>query len=501
MDADVNACLLLGLSSGTHADSQPSVNVDPSGASPSALSPRCTPAVVATALMSANKKYDATTAADSTKNRRMQVSALPRKEWSAEEDALIRSGVEKLGCRWRVIAAQLPGRSDDAVRNRWSRLQESLRGGSAQSRRASASSGIADMEILHRNSSRSNATRLSGIPRFGTAGGSSGSSSIGDDEGAANGGDRVNGSEAPAVAVKGAAAWDNIGGRSGSGNSGCTGSCSCGGSWGCTGRGGSSEVGAGGNGGNMTGSSSKLGEPRGHERTSWTRAEDDVIIQGIAELGHKWYEIARRLPGRTDHAIRNRWSRLQSIIGMESIGGAESSAKLRSPRQVPMIVGFDSPAVVPPAMARTADMPRISLAVTLPPPPPPSQPAAASLQVLLHTATESPAAAAAALAASNLLYHSSQAAATSPAASHEATTTMHASLSLAVLANVGGLRRSDGSGINPEGSDAEFTTGTSELLLLHRTPLCHSSPQISSTARSIEEWPDLLLLNYKRSRV
>ena len=457
--------------------------------------------MVAAALMSANKKYDATTAADSTKNRRMQVSALPRKEWSAEEDALIRSGVEKLGCRWRVIAAQLPGRSDDAVRNRWSRLQESLRGGSAQSRRASASSGIADMEILHRNSSRSNATRLSGIPRFGTAGGSSGSSSIGDDEGAASGGDRVNGSEAPAVAVKGAAAWDNIGGRSGSGNSGCTGSCSCGGSWGCTGRGGSSEVGAGGNGGNMTGSSSKLGEPRGHERTSWTRAEDDVIMQGIAELGHKWYEIARRLPGRTDHAIRNRWSRLQSIIGMESIGGAESSAKLRSPRQVPMIVGFDSPAVVLPAMARTADMPRISLAVTLPPPPPPSQPAAASLQVLLHTATESPAAAAAALAASNLLYHSSQAAATSPAASHEATTTMHASLSLAVLANVGGLRRSDGSGINPEGSDAEFTTGTSELLLLHRTPLCHSSPQISSTARSIEEWPDLLLLNYKRSRV
>merc|ERR1712046_519982 len=58
------------------------------------------------------------------------------------------------------------------------------------------------------------------------------------------------------------------------------------------------------------------------ERTSWTRAEDDVIVQGVAELGHKWYEIARRLPGRTDHAIRNRWSRLQSIIGLhESLEG------------------------------------------------------------------------------------------------------------------------------------------------------------------------------------
>jgi len=62
------------------------------------------------------------------KQRRLQVSALPRKEWSADEDALIRNGVERLGCRWRLIAAQLPGRSDDAVRNRWSRLQDSIRG-------------------------------------------------------------------------------------------------------------------------------------------------------------------------------------------------------------------------------------------------------------------------------------------------------------------------------------------------------------------------------------
>jgi len=54
------------------------------------------------------------------------------------------------------------------------------------------------------------------------------------------------------------------------------------------------------------------------ERTSWTRAEDEVIVQGVAELGHKWYEIARRLPGRTDHAIRNRWSRLQSIMSVSA---------------------------------------------------------------------------------------------------------------------------------------------------------------------------------------
>ena len=38
--------------------------------------------------------------------------------------------------------------------------------------------------------------------------------------------------------------------------------------------------------------------------------EDLLITQSIAELGHKWNQIAERLPGRTEHAIRNRWHRL-----------------------------------------------------------------------------------------------------------------------------------------------------------------------------------------------
>ena len=176
MDAESHAgtaCLLLGLSgmgSGTAASTdgaaaQPpappvasavvaSINHEPGNPLPRGAAeamaatggasagpsgnPVCTPAAVAAALMSALPlpAHDGTGAPPasatlpdtwSNKQRRMQVSALPRKEWSAEEDALIRSGVEQLGCRWRVIAAQLPGRSDDAVRNRWSRLQESMR--------------------------------------------------------------------------------------------------------------------------------------------------------------------------------------------------------------------------------------------------------------------------------------------------------------------------------------------------------------------------------------
>ena len=30
------------------------------------------------------------------------------------------------------------------------------------------------------------------------------------------------------------------------------------------------------------------------------------------ELGHKWNKLARRLDGRTEHAIRNRYHRLQT---------------------------------------------------------------------------------------------------------------------------------------------------------------------------------------------
>ena len=52
-----------------------------------------------------------------------------RKEWTAEEDEVLRSGVETHGCKWRKIAACLPGRSDDAVRNRWNRLRDAAAGG------------------------------------------------------------------------------------------------------------------------------------------------------------------------------------------------------------------------------------------------------------------------------------------------------------------------------------------------------------------------------------
>lgn len=73
----------------------------------------------------------------------------------------------------------------------------------------------------------------------------------------------------------------------------------------------------------------------------------------MSEFGHRWFHIAERLPGRTDHAIRNRYHRLQTILQKNgpALGAAPDFAGQPASHVVPLapaLVASPEPGLVAP---------------------------------------------------------------------------------------------------------------------------------------------------------
>jgi len=171
---------------------------------------------------------------------------LPRKDWTAEEDARILAAVELRGYKWRQIAAMVPGRSDDAVRNRWNRIKHGLSSAGIPSIYHCSKCG--QVKKAHRCMARVEDRQ----PRRGSTGASDGE-----------------------------LMYDSGG--------------------------------EGSSGGVLEERRGPGDDRKRTERFGWTAQEDAMIIQSVEEFGCRWQYISKKIPTRTEHAIRNRWHRLQTM--------------------------------------------------------------------------------------------------------------------------------------------------------------------------------------------
>ena len=195
--------------------------------------------------------------------------------WKTSEDVTIQQCVRRYGTQWPMIAAHLPDRTADAVRNRWHRLQKDLppSDSSDENGAASAEGGAPPPAKGPAPSSLA----PSGGP-------------VADGPPAAKSEFSLTFPATPPSSLVSFAAAESVAAESVATLLPTP----------------------------LVASGSACGAPPGgvirgaaHGRTTWSADEDAVIEAGVAKFGSKWRQIASFLPGRSDSSVRNRWMRLR----------------------------------------------------------------------------------------------------------------------------------------------------------------------------------------------